>query len=61
MEEKYDWEFFLHKIFDKSYQEFKEEIKINKQNQEMSEQFIETTVKHSMDILNTFNPEEGGE
>ena len=61
MEEKYDWEFFLHKVFDKSYQEFKEEIKINKENQELSEQDIETTVKHSMDILNRFNPEEGGE
>ena len=61
MEEKYDWEFFLHKVFDKSYQEFKEEIKINKENQEMSEQDIETTVQYSINILNNFNPEEGGE
>ena len=61
MEEKYDWEFFIHKVFDKSYQEFKEEIKINKENQKMSEQYIETTIQHSMNILNNFNPEEGGE
>lgn len=61
MEEKYDWEYFIHKVFDKSYQEFKEEIKTNKENQEMSEQDIETTVQYSMNILNNFNPEEGGE
>lgn len=61
MEEKYDWDFFLHKVFDKSYQEFKEEIKTNKENQEMSEQDIETTVQYSMNILNNFNPEKGGE
>ena len=61
MEEKYDWDFFLHKVFDKSYQEFKEEIKINKENQEMSEDDIETTVQYSMNILNNFNPEKGGE
>ena len=61
IEDQYSWEFFLHKIFDKSYQEFKEEIKNNKENQELSEQAIETTVQHSMNILNNFNPEEGGE
>lgn len=61
MEEKYDWEYFLHKVFDMSYQEFKEEIKINKENQQMSEHDIETAVSHSMNILKNFNPEEGGE
>ena len=60
LEEKYDWEFFIHKVYDKSYQEFKEEIRINKENQEMSEYDIETTLNHSMNILNSFNPEEGG-
>lgn len=57
MEEKYDWEFFVHKVFDKTYQEFKEEIRINKDNQNLSEQDIETTVNHSIEILNNFNPE----
>lgn len=61
LEEKYDWEFFLHKIYDKSYKEFKEEIKTNQQNQEMSERNIEATIQHSMNILNNFNPDEGGE
>jgi hypothetical protein len=61
MEEKYDWEYFLHKVFDMTYQEFKEEIKINTQNQQMSERDIETAIGHSMNILKNFNPEEGGE
>lgn len=61
LEEKYNWEFFLHKVFDKSYQEFKEELETNKQNRELSEKDIEATVKHTMNILNNFNPEEGGE
>lgn len=61
LEEKAEWEFFLHKVYDKSYKEFKEEIKTNQQNQEMSEENIEATIQHSMDIMNNFNPEQGGE
>lgn len=60
LEEKYDWEFFVHKVYDKSYQEFKEEIRINKENQELSDHDIETTIQNSVNILNRFNPEEGG-
>ena len=56
-----NWEFFLHKVFDGSYAEFIEEMKINERHQTMSERTIETTVQHSMDILNGFNPEIGGE
>lgn len=60
-EDKLDWEYFLHKVYDMSFNEFKEEIKTNKENQEMSEQTIETTVKNSLDILKNFKPAEGGE
>jgi hypothetical protein len=56
-EEKANWEFFLHKVFDKSYSEFLEEIKTQKAHQNMSERTIETTVHMSLDILNGFNPE----
>ena len=59
--EKLSWEFFLHRIFDKSFNEFKEELKNDAENQNLSEQDIETTVNHTMNILNSFNPEEGGE
>ena len=56
-EEKLDWEYFLHKVWEGSYQEFKEEIKVNKQNQNMSKRTIETTVQDSLDILKNFSPE----
>lgn len=60
-EEKNNWEFFLHKVWEGSFNDFKEEIEINKKNQSMSQGTIETTVQHSMNILNNFNPEQGGE
>ena len=56
-EEKTQWEFYLHRVFDKSFMEFKEEIKVNQDNQNMSESQIEATVLHSNNILNNFNPE----
>lgn len=62
-EEQTDWEFFLHKVWDESFSDFKEGIRNNKKNQEMPVQTIETTVKNSMSILKNFKPipEEGGE
>lgn len=61
-EDQLDWEFFLHKVFDKPYQEFKADIETNKKNQNMSKQTIEATVQDSMNILQNFNPQiEGGE
>jgi hypothetical protein len=60
-EEKVNWEFFLHKVFEGSFNDFLEEQKHNKENQNLSVRAIETTIKHSMNILNNFNPEEGGE
>lgn len=55
-EDESNWEFFLHKVWDCTFNDFKDEIKINKENQGMSERKIETTVKHSMDILKNFSP-----
>lgn len=48
------WEFYLHKVYDKSYDEFKESIKPVPKEQ------LETTVQNSRSILNNFNPN-GGE
>lgn len=57
-EERASWDFYLHKVFDgRTYQDFKHELKVNKDNRDLSEKTIETTYKHSMDILNRFNPE----
>lgn len=61
-EEQADWEFFLHKVYDSSFAEFKEELENNKKNRNMSKEKMRATVEESMNILNSFNPEqEGGE
>lgn len=52
--EKMMWEFYLHKVYDKSFDEFKESIKPVPKEQ------LETTVQNSRSILNNFNPN-GGE
>jgi hypothetical protein len=62
LEEKTQWEFWLHKVWDGTYEKFKEEIQNNKENLFMSKRTIETTIQNSMDILKNFNPQkEGGE
>ena len=60
-EEETSWEFFLHRVFEGSYADFKEMLRNNKNNKNLSERTIETTVQHSMKILNNFNPDERGE
>lgn len=62
-EDQLDWEFWLHKVWEGTFEEFKKGVEANRQNQSMSEQAIETTVQDSLDILKNFNPppEEGGE
>ena len=59
-EEHYNWEFFLHRIFDKSYKEFIDEIKVEQDNRNMTVTEIETTIKETENILANFNPEERG-
>lgn len=55
------WEYFLHKVWDKTYTEFCEVLQVSQDLQEMSDEDMEATVKKSMDILGNFNPhqEEG--
>lgn len=60
-EEQLNWEFYLHRVLEGSFNDFIDEIETNKKNQHLSERTIETTVQHSMNILNQFNPEKGGE
>ena len=59
-EDQLDWEFFLHKVWEGTFNEFKESIDTNKRNQAMSEQTMETTIKDSMNILKNFNPTNRG-
>jgi hypothetical protein len=51
------WEYFIHKVWDKSYPEFCEALQTSQDLQNMSEDDIETTVKKSMNILGNFNPD----
>lgn len=51
------WEFFLHKVYDKSFDEFKQSLEGTKPVQKEQ---IETTVKDSKSILTGFIPN-GGE
>ena len=62
-EERALWEFFLHRapMYEGSFDDFKAEIKNNEDHKNLSDTTIETTVKQTMNILNKFNPEKGGE
>lgn len=54
-----EWEFFLHKVFDKSFREFKKSLRTTERPREMSKSDIETTIKDSLDITQNFIPDEG--
>lgn len=60
-DEKTSWEFYLHKVYEGSYADFKAEMERINAHKNMSVDDIETTVFHSLDILNNFNPEERSE
>lgn len=52
IEEKTNWEFFLHRVFDKSYMEYMREVGRKPAEPEVMEvEQIETTVNKSMQIL----------
>ncbi len=56
------WDFYLHRVQEGSFIDFKEELENDTKNQNLSKGTIETTIKNTMDILNNFTPtEEGGE
>lgn len=53
------WEFFLHKVFDKSFDEWEKEAKTDQASNivgVMDEAKKEETIKRSEGILNGFNP-----
>lgn len=55
--ERKTWEFFLHKVFDKSFNEFITEMEQDRENKEMSSDAMSNIVRNSLDILGSFNPE----
>ena len=57
-EDRWQWEFFLHKVWDDiTFEDFKKDIETNTNNQNMTAKTIETTVTESMDILKNFTPQ----
>ena len=56
------WEFYISarmQLYEGSFEDFKEGLKNNRENANMTAKDIEATVNHSMKILNNFNPEKG--
>lgn len=53
-DEEMQWQYFLSKVFDKSFEDFKESMKAQKG---MSQEEIETTIQDSMAIMDSFIPE----
>ncbi len=49
------WEFYLHKVDGKTFNDFKEEVTI--QNTEVTQEDLETTINYSIDLLQGFNPQ----
>lgn len=60
-EEETSWQYFLHKVFEGSYADFKNGMKVRAENQNLSTRTIETTINQSMKILQKISPEKGGE
>lgn len=58
LNEEKEWDFFLHKVFDKSFDDFKSTT-LSKP-QEMTSEDFETTVTNSKSILQGFNPNKSG-
>ena len=50
------WELWLHKVFDKSYEEFRNAIL---KTENVIDEHLETTIQDSKSILNNFIPETG--
>ena len=53
-EEEMQWQYFLSKVFDKSFEDFKETMKPQKG---MTQEEIETIISDSMSMMSTFIPE----
>ena len=58
--EKTMWEFYLHKVLEGSYSDFKGKIENDEQHCSLSDHDVEAILEHTNSILNNFTPE-GGE
>ena len=53
-QEEANWQFFLHKVFDKSWKQFCDEIASVDKAEKID---IDATIKKSYDMLNNFTPD----
>jgi DNA polymerase III sliding clamp (beta) subunit (PCNA family) len=60
-EMRFHWEFWLYRVLDKTFPEYMREIENDKKHRNISERELGTTLQHTSDILNSFNPENGGD
>ena len=51
------WEFWLHKVYDKSFDDFVASLEHTSKPVHMTERAIETTITQSMDMLTSFTPD----
>ena len=55
-EEERDWEYYLHRIFDKSFNDFVNEMETETQTRQTFD--VETTLQDSISMMTDFSPEE---
>ena len=58
--QEFEYNLWLHKVYDRSFEEFKKDISISRDAQAgyMDDEDIKATVKKSNDILGNFNPQQ---
>lgn len=58
--EEFTYDYWIHKVFDKSFDDFKKEIKLSNDAQVgyMNEEDIKATINKSKDILSNFKPQD---
>lgn len=52
------WEFYLHKVYDKSYEDFRKSMPNQTKAEPVSTEQIGATIKNSKNILDGFTPNE---
>ena len=56
------WQYYLSRVYDVSFNQFKTDLDDRKKNQDMTEQTMAAIIKESDNIIENFNPEmQGGE
>jgi hypothetical protein len=60
MNEKTEWEYYLHRVYDKSFDEWKSEMQMINKNQNMTDADVKATINNTNEIINIFNSQNKG-